>query len=110
VTGVDRAADGTLYVSELFGGPCTFDRIPQCFPGRVVRVRPDGTRDYLPVPFRSGVGVKGDRVLVNALSTSPVPTGSARASPRCGGLGAAVALRAVEMTAPDPFAEPCLEV
>jgi hypothetical protein len=71
VTGVDRAADGTLYVSELFGGPCTFDRIPQCFPGRVVRVNPDGTRDYLAVPFPSGIGVRGDRVLVTAFSTSP---------------------------------------
>jgi hypothetical protein len=71
VTGVDRGNDGTLYVSELFGGPCTFDRIPRCFPGRVVRVRPNGNRDYLAVPFPSGIGVEGKRVLVNAFSTSP---------------------------------------
>jgi hypothetical protein len=71
VTGVDRAADGTLYVSELFGGSCGFDEIPECFPGRVVKVNPDGSRDYLDVPFPSGIGVQGKRVLVNAFSTSP---------------------------------------
>ena len=38
VTGVARGKDGSLYVSELFGGPCTFDQIPACFPGRVVKV------------------------------------------------------------------------
>lgn len=71
VTGVDRAADGTLYVSELFGGPCGFDQIPSCFPGRVVKIDPDGTRSFLPVPFPSGIAVKGQRVVVAAFSTSP---------------------------------------
>jgi len=68
VTGVARTADGTLYVSELFGG-CSFGE-PGCFPGQVVRVAPDGTRTRFPVPFPSGVVARGDRVLVAAFSTS----------------------------------------
>jgi len=71
VTGVDRAADGTLYVSELFGGPCGFDRVPECFPGRVVKVKPNGERRYLPVPAPSGIAVQGERVLVTAFSIAP---------------------------------------
>lgn len=71
VTGVDRAADGTLYVSELFGGPCGFDRIPRCFPGRVVKIAPNGKRTYLPVPFPAGIAVRGQRVVVAAFSISP---------------------------------------
>jgi len=71
VTGVDRAEDGTLYVSELFGGNCGFDQIPSCFPGRVVKVAPDGDRRYLPVPFPSGIAVRGQRAVVAAFSTSP---------------------------------------
>lgn len=71
VTGVDRAADGTLYVSELFGGPCGFDQIPTCFPGRVVKVAPNGTRRYLRVPFPAGIGVRGSRVVVSAFSVAP---------------------------------------
>jgi hypothetical protein len=71
VTGVDRAADGTLYVSELFGGPCGFDQIPSCFPGRVVKVAPNGTRHHLRVPFPAGIGVRGSRVLVSAFSIAP---------------------------------------
>ncbi len=71
VAGVDRAEDGTLYVSELFGGNCGFDQIPSCFPGRVVKVAPDGDRRYLPVPFPHGIAVRGQRAVVAAFSTSP---------------------------------------
>ncbi|MEJ7706639.1 MAG: hypothetical protein WKF82_04725 [Nocardioidaceae bacterium] len=66
-----RGADGSLYVSELFGGNCSFDQIPGCFPGRVVRVSPDGTRSYRKVPFPAGVAVNRGRVYVAAFSTSP---------------------------------------
>jgi hypothetical protein len=69
VTGVARGKDGTLYVSELFGG-CGFDKIPTCFPGRVVRVKPNGDRSSVRVPFPAGVAVKNGRVFVNAFSVS----------------------------------------
>lgn len=68
VTGVDRAADGTLYVSELFGGECGFNQIPECFPGRVVAVAPNGDRTYYDVPFPSGVTARGDNFFVTAFS------------------------------------------
>jgi hypothetical protein len=71
VTGVDRTKDGTLYVSELFGGKCTLDQVPDCFPGRVVRVSPDGTRTYRKVPFPAGIVVKHGKVFVAAFSVSP---------------------------------------
>jgi hypothetical protein len=71
VTGVARSANGTLYVSELFGGSCTFDQIPQCFPGRVVRVKPNGDRSYRKVPFPAGVAVRHGKVFVSAFSISP---------------------------------------
>ncbi|MDQ3628336.1 MAG: ScyD/ScyE family protein [Actinomycetota bacterium] len=71
VAGVDRAENGTLYVSELFGGNCGFDEIPGCFPGRVVKVVPGGERRYLPVPFPSGIAVNGQRAVVAAFSVSP---------------------------------------
>ena len=54
VTGVARGGDGSLYVSELFGGTCGFDD-PTCFPGRVVKVAPDGTRTYAQVSQPSGL-------------------------------------------------------
>lgn len=71
VTGVARGGDGSLYVSELFGGVCTFDDIPDCFPGRVVKVAPDGTRTHVNVPFPAGIAVHLGHVYVNAFSTSP---------------------------------------
>jgi hypothetical protein len=71
VTGVARAGDGTLYVSELFGGACGFDQIPDCFPGRVVKVAPDGTRTHVNVPFPAGIVTTKGRVYVNAFSVSP---------------------------------------
>ena len=71
VTGVERTKDGTLYVSELFGGDCTFDQIPDCFPGRVVRVSPDGNRSYRKVPFPAGIVVTHGKVYVSAFSISP---------------------------------------
>lgn len=71
VTGVARTKDGTLYVSELFGGPCGFDQIPNCFPGRVVKVAPNGHRSYFRVPFPAGITAKGDHVWVSAFSVSP---------------------------------------
>lgn len=71
VTGVARGGDGSLYVSELFGGVCGFDQIPDCFPGRVVKVAPDGTRTHVSVPFPAGIVVHQGRVYVNAFSTSP---------------------------------------
>nr|CAA9312875.1 MAG: hypothetical protein AVDCRST_MAG46-266 [uncultured Nocardioidaceae bacterium] len=71
VTGVDMSSNGNLYVSELFGGPCGFDQIPSCFPGRVVKVAPNGDRKFLRVPFPAGVGVRGERVLVSAFSVAP---------------------------------------
>ncbi len=71
VTGVAVAKDGTLYVSELFGGDCGFDQIPTCFPGHVVRVKPNGKRTSIAVPFPAGVAVQGKKVYVNAFSVSP---------------------------------------
>lgn len=71
VTGVARGADGSLYVSELFGGSCTFDDIPKCFPGRVVKIAPNGQRSYRRVPFPAGVVVTHGKVYVAAFSVSP---------------------------------------
>ncbi|MGI8699729.1 MAG: ScyD/ScyE family protein [Nocardioidaceae bacterium] len=71
VTGVARGADGSLYVSELFGGVCTFQQIPTCFPGRVVKVAPNGTRTHVNVPFPAGIVVRNGLVYVNAFSISP---------------------------------------
>jgi hypothetical protein len=71
ITGVARGKDGSLYVSELFGGPCTFDDIPRCFPGRVVKVSPDGDRSYRRVPFPAGIDVQKGHVYVAAFSVSP---------------------------------------
>jgi hypothetical protein len=69
VTGVARGKDGSLYVSELFGG-CGFDKIPNCFPGRVVKVEPNGDRSAVRVPFPAGVAVKNGKVFVSAFSVS----------------------------------------
>jgi hypothetical protein len=71
VTGVARKADGTLYVSELFGGNCGFNQIPHCFPGRVVRVSPNGHRSYFRVPFPAGIVARDGRVQVAAFSVAP---------------------------------------
>lgn len=71
VTGVSRAKNGTLYVSELFGGKCGFDEIPSCFPGRVVRVSPNGKRKAFAVPFPAGVVVRHRHPFVAAFSVSP---------------------------------------
>jgi len=71
ITGVARGGDGSLYVSELFGGTCGFDQIPTCFPGRVVKVAPDGTRTHVNVPFPAGIVVNQGRVYVNAFSVAP---------------------------------------
>jgi glucose/arabinose dehydrogenase len=71
VTGVAQSPNGTLYVSELFGGSCGFDEIPDCFPGRVVKVEPDGDRSHINVPFPAGIVARGDRVVVAAFSIAP---------------------------------------
>jgi glucose/arabinose dehydrogenase len=71
VTGVARAADGSLYVSELFGGSCKFGQIPNCFPGRVVRVAPNGERTSRKVPFPAGIVAVHGKVFVAAYSVSP---------------------------------------
>jgi hypothetical protein len=71
VTGVAVAADGTMYVSELMGGNCGFDQIPKCFPGRIVKVAPDGTRTHVNVPFPAGIATYHGHVWVNAFSVSP---------------------------------------
>ena len=71
VTGVARTKNGTLYVSELFGGPCTFDRIPNCFPGRVTKISPNGHRSYYRVPFPAGIAARGNHVWVSAFSVCP---------------------------------------
>lgn len=71
VTGVARGADGSLYVSELFGGTCGTDRMPDCFPGRVVKVAPDGTRTHVNVPVPAGIVVHLGKVYVVAFSISP---------------------------------------
>jgi len=68
ITGVARTKDGTLYVSELFGGDCDGD---DCMPGRVVRVSPTGVRTVVPVPFPAGIAARGNRVLVAAYSVAP---------------------------------------
>lgn len=70
VTGVARGKNGALYVSELFSG-CGFDQIPRCFPGRVIKVSPDGERTARRVPFPAGVAVRNGKVFVNAFSISP---------------------------------------
>jgi hypothetical protein len=71
VTGVARTKSGALYVSELFGGPCGFDQIPDCFPGRVVKVAPNGDRTYYKVPFPAGITARGNHVWVSAFSVCP---------------------------------------
>ncbi len=71
VTGVARGADGSLYISEIFGGKCGFGQIPTCFPGRVVKIGPSGHRSYRNVPFPGGIAVKGGRVYVAAFSIAP---------------------------------------
>ena len=71
VTGVARGRDGSLYVSELFGGSCGFDQIPSCFPGRVVKVAPNGERSYRRVPFPAGIAVRNGHVNVAVFSISP---------------------------------------
>ncbi len=71
VTGVARTRNGTMYVSELFGGNCSFDQIPSCFPGRVVKIAPNGTRSHIDVPFPAGIDARGSRVIVSAFSVSP---------------------------------------
>ena len=70
VTGVARGQNGALYVSELFSG-CGFDQIPRCFPGRVIKVSPNGERTARRVPFPAGVAVHNGKVFVNAFSISP---------------------------------------
>lgn len=60
-TGVAVTPDGTIYVSEVFGeseGP----------PGRIVRVAPDGSRTYAPVPFPTGINFHGGVLYVTAWS------------------------------------------
>jgi hypothetical protein len=71
VTGVARTKNGTLYVSELFGGPCGFDQIPNCLPGRVVKVAPNGNRTYYQVPAPAGIAARGNHVWVSAYSVCP---------------------------------------
>jgi len=36
-----------------------------------MKVAPNGKRSYLPVPFPSGIAVRGQRVVAAAFSTSP---------------------------------------
>jgi hypothetical protein len=71
VTGVARTKDGTLYVSELFGGPCGFDEVPSCLPGRVVKIAPNGDRTYYQVPVPAGIAARGNHVWVSAYSVCP---------------------------------------
>lgn len=70
ITGVAAKANGTLFVSELFGG-CGFDQIPQCFPGRVVKANTGHGRSYMRVPFPAGIVARGHRVQVAAYSVAP---------------------------------------
>lgn len=71
VTGIGVGRDGTMYVSELFGGSCAFDQIPKCFPGRVVRVLPNGHRQSKAVPFPAGLVMRGGNPYVSTFSVSP---------------------------------------
>ena len=57
-------------MSELFSG-CGPGAPPNCTPGRVIRVEPDGDRSRLKVPFPAGIVARGDRVLVAAWSIAP---------------------------------------
>ncbi len=71
ITGVAAKKNGTLFVSELFGG-CGFDQIPQCFPGRVVKANTGEGRSYMRVPFPAGIVARGPhRVQVAAWSVAP---------------------------------------
>lgn len=71
VTGVARTKNGTLYVSELFGGPCDLSQVPDCLPGRVVKVAPNGKRTYYKVPAPAGITARGNHVWVSAFSVCP---------------------------------------
>lgn len=71
VTGVARTKNGTLYVSELFGGPCDLSDVPNCLPGRVVKVAPNGHRTYYQVPAPAGIAARGNHVWVSAYSVCP---------------------------------------
>lgn len=83
VTGVARSKNGTLYVSELFGGKCGLDQIPSCVPGRVVRVKPNGKRKAYKVPFPAGIVVKHGKPYVAAFSIAPAK--GAMGNPRWNG-------------------------
>jgi hypothetical protein len=62
VHGVDVHRNGTMYVSQLFGGPQGF--------GRLTKVMPDGRRRHAEVPLPGGVAVHHRNVYVAAWSIS----------------------------------------
>jgi sugar lactone lactonase YvrE len=67
VTGVAVGRDGSIYVSELFGGDPT--AIP---PGQLTKIARDGTRTTIPVPLPAGIAVdRWNNVYVAAWSISP---------------------------------------
>ena len=69
ITGVAAKANGTLYVSELFGG-CKGGG-PQCTPGRVVKANTGHGRVHMRVPFPAGIVARGGRTQVAAWSVAP---------------------------------------
>ena len=61
-TGVQVAADGTVYVTEVLSGGGAGP------PGRIVRIAPNGTRSSVRIPFPTGIDIKGGVLYVSALS------------------------------------------
>jgi hypothetical protein len=71
VTGVAVGPGGTVYVSEIFGGQQgPFDKAGRPT-GRIVSIRPDGTRFNRYAPHPGGVAVRGGHLYVSVFSVSP---------------------------------------
>jgi hypothetical protein len=69
VTGVVAGPHGHVIVSELFAG-CPGGS-PQCVPGVVVDIAPNGVRTKTRVPFPAGLAWRNGHLYVSAFSTSP---------------------------------------
>jgi sugar lactone lactonase YvrE len=67
VTGVAVGKDGSIYASELFGGDPNAE-----VPGQLTKIKPNGDRKSIAVPFPAGVAVDNKhRVYVAAFSVAP---------------------------------------
>jgi len=70
ITGVAAGPRGHVFVSQLFAG-CPEGSDPNCIPGRVTDIAPDGTRSSIPVPFPAGLAWSRGHLYVSAWSIAP---------------------------------------